>query len=213
MICWISSDAGCEASDAGLLASAAAGGVRFIVVDCPIFDAPFCHPLEQLHLTEPLPRRLRRYSAPLGSGRHVAMHDAGGGDLRPLPDRNMIVDADAGAKDHEIAKRDASGNAGLGDQNAMAADHHIVAHLDQVVDLGSLAYDCIPDGAAVDRGAGADLDIVLDDDPPDLRHLEMARRAHDVAEAILSDPAARVNDDPVADQRMQHRGAGADRAV
>src|SRR5262250_1190258 len=119
MICWISSDAGCTASDAGLLASATAGGVRFIVVESPILDAPFCHPLEQLHLTEPLPRRLCRYSAPLGPGRHVAMDDAGSGDLRPLADRNMIVDADAGAKDHEIAKRDAAGNTGLGDQNAM----------------------------------------------------------------------------------------------
>src|SRR5215510_9466162 len=144
MICWISSDAGCEASDAGLLASAAAGGVRFIVVDCPIFDAPFCHPLEQLHLTEPLPRRLCGYSAPLGSGGHVAMDDAGGGDLRPLADRNMIVDAYAGAEDYEIAKRNAAGNAGLGDQNAMAADHHIVADLDQVVDLGAFADDGIP---------------------------------------------------------------------
>src|SRR5262245_41088449 len=156
MICWISSDAGGEASDAGLLGSATAGGVRFIVVESPIFDAPFCHPLEQLHLTEPLPRRLRRYSAPLSAGRHVAMDDAGGGNLRPLADRNMIVDADAGAEDHEIAKRNAAGNAGLGDQNPMAADHHIVPDLDQVVDLGSLADDGVPDGAAVDRRAGAD---------------------------------------------------------
>ena len=39
-------------------------------------------------------------------------------------------------------------------------------------------------------GVGADLDVVLDDDAADLRHLEMPLRAHGEAEAVLPDPHA-----------------------
>src|SRR3990172_696364 len=95
----------------------------------------------------------------------------------------------------------------------MPANADIVAHLDQVVDLGALADYGVANGAAVDGGAGADLDVVLDDDASDLRHLEMALGSHYEAEAILPDLAARMNDDAVADQRGGDRRPGADRAI
>ena len=53
--------------------------------------------------------------------------------------------------------------------DAMAPDRHVVADLDQIVDLGALADHGVADRAAVDGGAGADLDVVLDDDPADLQ--------------------------------------------
>ena len=43
---------------------------------------------------------------------------------------------------------------------------------------------------AVDGRIGADLDVVLDDDPADLRHLEVALAAHGEAEAVLADAHA-----------------------
>ena len=46
----------------------------------------------------------------------------------------------------------------------MPANADIVAYLDQVVDLGALADHGVADRTAIDRGAGADLDIVLNDD-------------------------------------------------
>src|SRR5690606_20798544 len=76
-----------------------------------------------------------------------------------------------------------------------------------------LADHRIAAGAAVDRGVGADLDVVLNDDAPDLRHLEMALSAHGEAEAVLADFGARVQDDAVADERMLQHDAGADGAV
>ena len=86
--------------------------------------------------------------------------------------------------------------------------------LHQIVDLGALADDGVADRAAVDRGVGADLDVVLDDDAADLRHLRDARAAPGtIAEAVLADARAGMDDDAVADQRMHQRGAGADRAV
>ena len=63
----------------------------------------------------------------------------------------------------------------------------IVADLDEIVDLGALADHGVADGAAVDGGAGADLHVVLDDDPADLRHLAVAPGPHHEAEAVLPD--------------------------
>ena len=73
----------------------------------------------------------------------------------------------------------------------MPANADIVADLDQVVDLGAFADHGVADGAAVDRGAGPDLDVILDDDAPDLRDLEVTLAPHHKAEAILTDLAAR----------------------
>ena len=53
---------------------------------------------------------------------------------------------------------------------AIAADADVMGDLHEIVDLGALADDRIGHGAAIDGGVGADLDIVLDDDPADLRH-------------------------------------------
>ncbi len=67
--------------------------------------------------------------------------------------------------------------------------------------------------AAVDRGVGADLDVVLDDHPADLRHLGVAAGAHHVAEPVLADPGARMHDHAVAHQGVDQRHMRADGAV
>ena len=95
----------------------------------------------------------------------------------------------------------------------MPADTDIVAYLHQVVDLGALADHGIADRTAVDGSTGADFHIVLDDDAADLRDFKTASAAHHEAKAILADLAAAMNDDPIADQGVADRGAGADRAV
>ena len=95
----------------------------------------------------------------------------------------------------------------------MAADDDVVGDLNQLVDLGSLADDRVAVGAAVDRRPGADLDVVLDDDAADLRHLEMAAGTEREAEAVLADMDAGVDDDAVADQRAGDSRLGADDAV
>src|SRR6185503_21010784 len=95
----------------------------------------------------------------------------------------------------------------------MAPYRYIVTHLHQVVDLGALADHGIADGAAVDRRAGADLDVVLNDDATDLRNLQVPLGAHDVPEAILADVAAGMNDHAIADEAVRDDGARADRAV
>ena len=64
---------------------------------------------------------------------------------------------------------------------------HVVADLDEIVDLGALADHGVADGAAVDGRVGADLDIILDDDPADLRHLAWPSAPMHEAEAVLAD--------------------------
>ena len=68
--------------------------------------------------------------------------------------------------------------------------------------------------AAVDRGVGADLHIVLEHDAAELRHAEeAARRSMREAEAVLADAGAGIDDHPVAEQRVAERDMRADPAV
>src|ERR1039457_3820905 len=171
------------------------------------------HSCKHRHLAEPQLDRLGRRPGPARPRRNIRMDIAGAGKLCALADRHMVAHANTPAQHYEILERRASGDTGLRRHDAMPTDADIVADLDQVVDLGALADHRVANGAAVDRGAGADLDIVLDDDAPELRHLEVASRAQHVAEAILADLAARMNDDPVADQRVADDRSGPDRAI
>src|SRR5205085_11403537 len=78
---------------------------------------------------------------------------------------------------------------------------------------GALADHRVAVGAAIDGGAGADFDIVLDHHPPDLRHFQMAARPHGEPEPVLADVHARMKNDAVADQAMLHSGVGAHRTT
>src|SRR5690606_17674052 len=73
--------------------------------------------------------------------------------------------------------------------------------------------DRVVERSPVDSRVGSDLDVILNDDAADLRHLEVALRAHGEAEAILADPYAGVQNDPVANESMGDGGSRADVAV
>ena len=90
----------------------------------------------------------------------------------------------------------------------MPADGHIVADLDQIVDLGAFADHGVAQSAPVDGGAGADFDVVLDDHAPDLRHFQPLAAVGHVAEAVLADGAAGMDDDAVAEmlKRVKEKG-------
>src|SRR5664279_2127164 len=171
------------------------------------------HTLDHHHLAEPLLERLRRGPTPACARRDRAIDVTGSRDLRALAYRHVVIYADARSQHNEILKRRTAGNSHLRHQNTVPADAHVMADLNQVVDLAALADHGVANGPAVNRGAGADFDVVLDDDAPDLRHLEVAGAAHDVAEAILTDLAAGVDNDPVADQRVRDHRPAADGAI
>ena len=56
--------------------------------------------------------------------------------------------------------------------------------------------------ATIDGGAGADLNVILDDDAAELRDFEMTFCTHHEAKSILTDFASGMDDDAVADERV-----------
>ena len=95
----------------------------------------------------------------------------------------------------------------------MPADGHIVTDLDLIVDFGALADDRVTQAAAVDGGSGADFDVVLNQHAAGLRHFYLTAGAENVSKTVLSDMAAGVNQDVVAEKRKLNRRARADVAV
>src|SRR5262249_33530324 len=171
------------------------------------------HTFERLQLPKPDLDRLGRGSAPPRTGRHIAPHDADRCDLGALADGHVIGHANACAQDDEVLQRGTPGNPGLSNEHTVPSNHHIVANLNEIVDLGTLADHGVADRPAVDGGTGADLDVVLNDDAPDLRNLKMPACPHQKAEPVLPDAAARMDDHPVSDQRVRDRRPGPDVAV
>src|SRR4029453_16844980 len=125
----------------------------------------------------------------------------------------MADDAHLAAEDHEIAEFRAPRNTGLGHDNAMPSDHHVVPDLDEIINFAALPDHGIAQGAPVDGGIGADFYPVLDDDPADLRHFQVSGLAHGEAEPVLADGDPGVKGHLVADQRMGDGGIGADVGV
>ena len=68
----------------------------------------------------------------------------------------------------------------------MFPDHHVVRDLDQVVDLHALLDPGAAKARAIDRGAGADLHVVVDLHDPDLRDFLLG--AADIFETETSEP-------------------------
>src|SRR5262249_6343633 len=99
-----------------------------------------------------------------------------------------------------------------GDQ-AVASDRDVVRDLDEIVDLGALADYRVARRPTVDCGVGSDLDVVLNDDAPGLRNLLVPLRRREVAEAVLADAGAGMNDHAVADQGVGPAGPSPDCAL
>ena len=93
-------------------------------------------PFNGLHLAEPLLQRFGWRAAPARACRHIAVDNANSCDLRALTNRNVGVQADTGAQHNKVLKCRTAGNSRLSNHNTMPPNAHIVAYLDQIVDLG-----------------------------------------------------------------------------
>ena len=88
----------------------------------------------------------------------------------------------------------------------MTTDRHIVADLDEVVDLGPRANDRVVDAPAIDARIGADLNVVVNQAAPDMGDLAMGTIGKRVAESIAADAHAGVQGHPLADDRSGAAG-------
>src|SRR5262245_17206957 len=142
--------------------------------------------------------RRRRGAEVALAGRHV-LGDAGlGADQHAVADADVVHDADLAGHHDVVAGAARPGDAHLADEQVVPADLTVVGHLHEVVDLGSLADAGRLEGAAVDGGAGADLDVVAQLNVAELRHLDVPAVVEAVAEAVGPEDGVGVDDDPVA---------------
>src|SRR5262245_30455531 len=174
---------------------------------------PADRPLQVRHLPPEVRKRNCWRTGHTRTRRYVVGWMGRSGDLRSRPNLDMTDRAGLPAHHDEIAQLRRTGNADLTDQHAMPADDHVVPDLDEIINFRALADDGILKSSSVHAAVGTDFHVVLDDHPADLGHLQVASSAHGEAEPVLADPHARVQDDPVADQGMHDRRAGADIAA
>src|SRR4029077_4894219 len=123
---------------------------------------------------------------PLLARRYIGHHAALRPDNRAFADRHVVGKPDLSGQNHVVLDDNTTGDAALRDNDAMATDRNIVSDLHQVVDLGTLADHGIAIGATVDRSAGTDLHIILQDDAAHLQHLTVTGRSHDIPKPVLS---------------------------
>src|SRR2546423_6614363 len=81
----------------------------------------------------------------------------------------------------------------------MLAHLHVVADLDQIIDLCPFSDHGFAEGGAIDCRPGADLNIVLDPDDADLRDLVMLPLVERESVTIGADDHAGMDDAPAAD--------------
>src|SRR5689334_4377532 len=95
----------------------------------------------------------------------------------------------------------------------MPSNDHVVPDLHEIINFRALADDRIMQRPPIDRGVGADFDMVLDHHAADLRQFQVAAQAHGEAKAVLADRHAGVDGDMVTEKGMGQRGVWADEAV
>ena len=125
----------------------------------------------------------------------------------------MIRDSDLTSHHHMVADGRTASEPTLPGDDAVPSNGDVVCNVHEIVDLRSFANDSVVTTTSVDRGAGADFHLVVNDDAAELRNFEMSFRVGEISEAILANPAAGVEDHIVADDSMDDCRPRSDRAV
>lgn len=117
---------------------------------------------------------------------------------------------DAGTATHGAMRTDdcAACHAHTSGHGRVLADVHVVADLDQVVELHAIFDDRVFEGTAIDAGIGPDLDIVADADGTELFDLDPRTFVRGQPEAVGANHHARVQQTAGADgAALRHRDA------
>ncbi len=142
----------------------------------------------------------RRYSGHDAARRKVAIHTALRCHARPFADYNVVDQTGLPRENHVVLEHRAAGDPHTGHEQTAGADPHVVAHLDQVVDLRARADHCVPYAPTVHRSVRADFDVVFDDAASHVRNLAMlAVVAAHVPESIASQTHAGMQEHAAPD--------------
>jgi hypothetical protein len=116
--------------------------------------------------------------------------------------------------DHDkIIEPCTSGDAGLTGENAAPPENDVVPNLDQIINHRAGPDNGVIPGSPIDRRIGADIDIVANDDPSELRDFDRHICIGSEAEPRLADANSWVDDNPRAEQTMAERDISPDAAV
>ena len=99
----------------------------------------------------------------------------------------MIRKTNLTAQNDEISQVTATGNSDLRDDHIVPTDPCVVPNLHEIIDLGPLSDDSVTKRSAVDCGARAYFDPILDDHPAYLRYLDVTLGAGGETETGLAD--------------------------
>src|SRR5262249_58003253 len=91
-----------------------------------------------------------------------------------ISELEMVGDSGLGCDDDVIPQLGAAAKADLAHNEAVAPDDDVVGDVNQIVYLCALGDDRVAEGAAIDGGIGADLDVIADDDIAELKHFAVA---------------------------------------
>ena len=120
-------------------------------------------------------------------------------DDRPWLNAHLIPHADLTADNRVVANSDSAGQAGLGGDYNMLADAAVVANVDPIIELGTLADGRNTQRGTVHTGIGADLNIVPQFHRTDLRNFVIPATRHFEAKAICADDGSGVENRPGTD--------------
>ena len=155
------------------------------------------------NLAEKFLDRLRGRSRPTLSGANV-IHDAGSRrNLGTCPDSHMIGNTHTSAQHNPIAKCHTTGKAAMGCNHAGTPDPAIVGNLHKIINFCAFTNDCVINGAAIYRRVGTNFNFVLDDDPPQLRHLFQTSCTCNEAKIHLTNTRTGVDNDVISNQGIE----------
>src|SRR5690606_20092538 len=128
-------------------------------------------------------------------------------DHASAADTEVSADPRLSSDNYLIFDHRAAGDADLCDDQAIFADKDIVSNLDEIIDLGAFADFGSVEAGAVDCCAGADLDIVADDDFSHLWKLSVPAVASGVvAKTVGADHDTRVQANARSEAAMALHG-------
>ncbi len=117
----------------------------------------------------------------------------------PSPIVDMTADSRLTSDDHAIPDARRARYTYLRHEQAQRPDPNVVADLHEIVDLGSRADHGIVDASAIDRSVRADLHVISNDAPADVRNLLVSAVPEHIAKAVAPDARARVDEAARAD--------------
>src|SRR5207248_11200245 len=106
------------------------------------------------------------------------------GDHRAVADRNVIAHRHSASKSHPFSKFCRTGHPREARDDAILPNIAVVRNLNQVIDLRAAPHARHAELSSIDAGARADLDIVPNDDRPDLWHLRVLAPIPAIPESI-----------------------------